>query len=53
MANINGIAHVQLCVSSMERSVPFYEKLLQSPDSRASRSTGAGRGSIICAPIER
>jgi catechol 2,3-dioxygenase-like lactoylglutathione lyase family enzyme len=30
MANINGIAHIQLSVSSMERSVPFYEKLLHS-----------------------
>lgn len=30
MASINGIAHIQLSVSSMERSVPFYEKLLHS-----------------------
>jgi catechol 2,3-dioxygenase-like lactoylglutathione lyase family enzyme len=30
MAHINGIAHIQLTVSSMERSVPFYEKLLHS-----------------------
>jgi catechol 2,3-dioxygenase-like lactoylglutathione lyase family enzyme len=30
MAHINGIAHIQLSVSSMERSVPFYEKLLHS-----------------------
>lgn len=30
MASINGIAHVELSVSSMERSVPFYEKLLHS-----------------------
>ena len=30
MARINGIAHVQLTVSSMQESVPFYEKLLHS-----------------------
>ena len=30
MASINGIAHIQLTVTSMERSVPFYRKLLQS-----------------------
>ncbi len=30
MARINGIAHIQLTVTSMERSVPFYEKLLLS-----------------------
>jgi catechol 2,3-dioxygenase-like lactoylglutathione lyase family enzyme len=30
MASINGIAHLQLSVSSMERSVPFYRKLLHS-----------------------
>ena len=30
MANINGIAHIQLTVASMERSVPFYRKLLHS-----------------------
>ncbi len=30
MTGINGIAHIQLTVSSMERSIPFYEKLLHS-----------------------
>lgn len=30
MASINGIAHIQLSVRSMERSVPFYRKLLPS-----------------------
>lgn len=30
MASINGIAHIQLSVTSMERSVAFYEKLLHS-----------------------
>lgn len=30
MANINGMAHIQLTVSDMARSVPFYETLLQA-----------------------
>ena len=30
MPSINGIAHVQLTVSDMARSVPFYERLLTS-----------------------
>lgn len=30
MAEISGIAHVQLTVASMERSVPFYRGLLHS-----------------------
>lgn len=30
MASINGIAHVQLTVTDMARSTPFYEKLLHS-----------------------
>ena len=30
MASINGIAHVQLTVSDMERSIPFYETLLHA-----------------------
>ena len=30
MPDINGIAHIQLTVSNMERSVPFYETLLHS-----------------------
>lgn len=30
MPSINGIAHIQLTVSSMERSVPFYEALLHA-----------------------
>lgn len=32
MAKISGIAHIQLSVRSMERSVPFYKKLLHSLD---------------------
>ncbi len=30
MASINGMAHIQLTVSDMERSVPFYDRLLHS-----------------------
>ncbi|MDP9142077.1 MAG: VOC family protein [Pseudomonadota bacterium] len=30
MASINGIAHIQLTVIDMDRSIPFYEKLLHS-----------------------
>jgi catechol 2,3-dioxygenase-like lactoylglutathione lyase family enzyme len=30
MASINGIAHIQLTVSDMARSIPFYERLLTS-----------------------
>jgi catechol 2,3-dioxygenase-like lactoylglutathione lyase family enzyme len=30
MASINGIAHIQLTVSDMQRSVPFYRSLLHS-----------------------
>ncbi len=30
MASINGIAHIQLTVTDMTRSVPFYETLLHS-----------------------
>jgi len=30
MPNINGMAHIQLTVSDMKRSVPFYERLLPS-----------------------
>jgi catechol 2,3-dioxygenase-like lactoylglutathione lyase family enzyme len=37
--SINGIAHVQLTVSSMERSVPFYEKLLHSMEMVTLRNT--------------
>jgi len=30
MANINGMAHIQLSVSDMERSTPFYRRLLHA-----------------------
>jgi catechol 2,3-dioxygenase-like lactoylglutathione lyase family enzyme len=32
MANINGMAHIQLTVSDVERSTPFYERLLNALD---------------------
>lgn len=30
MASINGVAHIQLTVTDMQRSIPFYETLLHS-----------------------
>ncbi|HEU5296551.1 MAG TPA: VOC family protein [Burkholderiaceae bacterium] len=39
MPSINGIAHIQLTVSSMKRSVPFYEKLLHSMEMVTLRNT--------------
>jgi predicted lactoylglutathione lyase len=30
MPEINGVAHIQLCVSDMEKSLPFYSGLLSS-----------------------
>jgi catechol 2,3-dioxygenase-like lactoylglutathione lyase family enzyme len=30
MASINGMAHIQLTVSDMQRSTPFYERLLHA-----------------------
>ena len=30
MASISGIAHIQLTVTDMQRSIPFYEALLHS-----------------------
>jgi catechol 2,3-dioxygenase-like lactoylglutathione lyase family enzyme len=32
VAQINGMAHIQLTVSDMQRSVPFYKRLLHSLD---------------------
>ena len=40
MASINGIAHIQLTVSDMKRSVPFYETLLHSLEMVTLRNTG-------------
>ena len=39
MASINGIAHIKLTVTSMERSVPFYRKLLHSLEMVTLRDT--------------
>lgn len=39
MPSINGIAHIQLTVTSMARSVPFYEKLLHSLEMVTLRNT--------------
>ena len=55
MPSINGIAHVQLTVSSMARSVPFYEKLLHALEMVTLRNTpdffyciGGKTGVAIC-----
>ncbi len=58
MASINGIAHIQLSVSSMERSVPFYEKLLHSLEMVTLMKTPqffyciGGRTGVAISPIE-
>ena len=58
MASINGIAHIQLSVSSMERSVPFYEKLLHSLEMVTLMSSPqffyciGGRTGVAISPIE-
>jgi catechol 2,3-dioxygenase-like lactoylglutathione lyase family enzyme len=58
MASISGIAHVQLSVSSMARSVPFYEKLLHSLEMITLRNTPdyfyciGGRTGIGISPID-
>ena len=35
MAEINGVAHIQLCVSDMEKSSPFYSALLSAMGMKA------------------
>ena len=58
MASINGIAHIQLSVSNMERSVPFYEKLLHSLEMVPLFKTPqffycvGGRTGVAISPIE-
>jgi catechol 2,3-dioxygenase-like lactoylglutathione lyase family enzyme len=58
MADINGIAHIQLSVASMARSVPFYEKLLHSLQMVTLFNTPqvfyciGGRTGIAISPIE-
>ena len=57
MASINGIAHIQLTVSDMKRSVPFYETLLHSLEMVTLRNTPdyfyciGGRTGISIAPV--
>ena len=59
MASINGIAHIQLTVSSMQRSVPFYEKLLHSLEMITLMNTPeifyciGGRTGIAISPVAR
>ncbi len=56
MASINGIAHVQLTVTDMQRSVPFYRTLLQSLEMTVLRDLPTyfycigGRTGIAIAP---
>ena len=56
MASINGIAHLQLTVSNMEQSVPFYRTLLQSLEMVVLRDTPdyfycvGGRTGVAIAP---
>ena len=57
MASINGIAHIQLTVSDMERSVPFYRTLLHSLEMVTLRDTPdyfyciGGRTGVGIAPV--
>jgi catechol 2,3-dioxygenase-like lactoylglutathione lyase family enzyme len=56
MASINGIAHIQLTVSDMKRSVPFYRTLLLSMEMVNLRDTTdyfyciGGRTGVAIAP---
>ena len=58
MASINGIAHLQLSVSDMEKSVPFYETLLHSLEMVTLIQTPeyfyciGGKTGIAIAPID-
>lgn len=58
MPSINGIAHIQLSVASMERSVPFYRKLLPSlemmilVDSDQMFYCIGGRTGVAISPID-
>ncbi len=57
MASINGIAHVQLTVTDMQRSVPFYRALLQSLEMTVLLDTPnyfyciGGRTGVAIAPV--
>lgn len=55
MAKINGMAHIQLTVSDMSRSVPFYERLLHALEMKTIVDTpefyycvGSRTGVAIC-----
>jgi catechol 2,3-dioxygenase-like lactoylglutathione lyase family enzyme len=57
VASINGIAHIQLTVSDMKRSVPFYRRLLHSLEMVTLRDTPeyfyciGGRTGVAIAPV--
>lgn len=57
MARINGIAHIQLTVSDMQRSAPFYRALLTSMDMIVLRDTPeylyciGGRTGVAISPV--
>ena len=57
MASINGIAHIQLTVRDMQRSVPFYRTLLHSMEMVTLRDTPdyfyciGGRTGVGIAPV--
>jgi len=56
MASINGIAHIQLTVSDMARSTPFYEKLLHSLEMvtlSRTRSTSTASAAAPASPSPR
>ncbi|MEJ8854816.1 VOC family protein [Variovorax robiniae] len=58
MASISGIAHIQLSVSDMARSVPFYEKLLHAMEMVTLVNTPqffyciGGKTGVAISPIE-
>jgi catechol 2,3-dioxygenase-like lactoylglutathione lyase family enzyme len=58
MASINGIAHIQLTVSDMSRSIPFYERLLHSLEMVTLVKSNeffyciGGRTGVAISPIE-
>ena len=57
MASINGIAHIQLTVSDMQRSAPFYRTLLHSLEMVTLVDTAqylyciGGRTGVAIAPV--
>ena len=59
MAEINGIAHIQLCVSDMDRSMPFYGALLGAMgmkvviDDKAFFYCVGGRTGVAITPVSK